>query len=87
MPKLFPHAEAENRVICVTAIRATRPFSALMVDAIPDIQLMFNGQCFPRWLYAKADSQETRLFAGSGERDAQWVRARKRHQRSGAGFV
>ena len=42
----------ENRVICVTGIGARSGFSALMVDAIPNLHDMVEkGQCFPLKLY------------------------------------
>ena len=38
-------------MICVPGVGSTKPFSALVADTMPDIQLMFNGQCFPRYRY------------------------------------
>ena len=37
----------ENLAICISGMGVTSGFSALLVDTIPDIQLQFNGQCFP----------------------------------------
>ena len=51
MDSIFPASDSENRAICVTGIGSTKPFSALVADTMPDIQLMFNGQCFPRYRY------------------------------------
>ena len=48
---MFPDAAHENRAICVPGVGSPKPFSALVVDLMPDIQLMFNGQCFPRYRY------------------------------------
>ena len=57
MDSIFPAADSDNRAICVPGIGSTKP-SALMVDAMPDVQLMFNGQCFPRYRYQQpADGQ------------------------------
>ena len=70
IPKLFPHREAENRVICVTGRGESDDFSCLMVGEIPNLHLIASGQCFPRWLYAKTDSPEARLFSEDSERDA-----------------
>ena len=55
MPRIFPNATAENRVICVTGIGARAGFSALMVDALPNLHLVDSGQCFPLCLYDKAE--------------------------------
>ena len=48
---IFPPPDADNRAICVPGVGSTKPFSALVVHTMPDIQLMFNGQCFPRYRY------------------------------------
>ena len=52
LPAIFPHADAENRVICVSGIGA-KVASCLMVGALPDVQTMSNGQCFPRYTYSE----------------------------------
>lgn len=51
VPRMFPTPETVNQVICVTGRGSTQPFSTLMTNVVPDIQLLFNGQCFPRWEY------------------------------------
>ena len=53
--------EGRNRAICVQSVGATKPFSALVADTMPDIQLLFNGQCFPRYRY------ERRIVSSSRE--------------------
>ena len=40
-----------NRAICVTGVGSTKPFSALIVDSLPDRELISKGQCFPRYRY------------------------------------
>lgn len=57
MPKIFPIKNLENRAIAVTGAGSKR-FSAVMVNELPDIQLMFNGQCFPLKLYEPAEEEE-----------------------------
>ena len=60
MPRIFPDRLSENRVICVPGIGSKKPFSVLMTDTMPDIQMIFNGQYFPRHRYAKpADARNT----------------------------
>ncbi len=55
---IFPDAGSANRAICVSGKSAKTPFSALMVDAMPDLHFMAFGQCFPRWRYqAPEDAQ------------------------------
>ena len=54
MDQIFPDSSSENCVICVTGIGSTKSFSALVTYTIPDLQLISNGQCFPRYCYPKA---------------------------------
>ena len=49
---IFPSANSENRAICVPGIGSTKPFSALVVDTMPDLHFVAFGQCFPRYRYA-----------------------------------
>jgi len=58
---IFPPSESKlarllaqgepNRAICVPGVGATRAFSALMVDRMPDLHCVSFGQCFPRYRY------------------------------------
>lgn len=50
VPRMFPSKDAINRVIATTGIGG-KGFSTLMTDAAPDVQTLFNGQCFPLYLY------------------------------------
>ena len=43
---------AANRVICAPGRGATKPFSVLIADHMPDLHFLEFGQCFPRWVYA-----------------------------------
>ncbi len=66
IPKVFPHMDTENRVICVTGVGVRAGFSVLMVDAIPNLHTMDTGQCFPSYLYDKLDSDDS-LFGQSSD--------------------
>lgn len=68
MPRIFPDAAAENRVIMTTA-KGAKAFSCVMSAVIPDLNSMEAGaQCFPLYLYdeeaavACAEAQDD-LFA------------------------
>ena len=52
---IFPEADSDNLAICVPGVGSTKPFSVLAVDTMPDIQLMFNGQYFPRHRFERRD--------------------------------
>ena len=54
MDRIFPDSSSENRVICVPGKGSKKIFSVLMTDTMPDVQLIFNGQCFPRYHYPKS---------------------------------
>ena len=62
MPKIFPNGTTENRVICVSGIGARSGFSTLMVDAIPNLDLVEKGLCFPFKLYEEVDTDNADLF-------------------------
>ena len=49
MPQIFPTRASQNLVICSSGV-GSKEFSCLMTNCIVDLQLNFNGQCFPRWL-------------------------------------
>jgi predicted helicase len=55
MPRIFPNAAASNRVISVTGLGTPKAFSAIMTDALPDIQLQANGQYQSRRHAARGD--------------------------------
>ena len=50
MPKIFPVAGTENLVISITGVGA-KGFSTVITNSLPDLQVHFNGQCFPLYLY------------------------------------
>ncbi len=56
---IFPTAETGNRAICVPGVGSTKPFSALVVDTMPDLELISKGQCFPRYRYERRDNQQS----------------------------
>jgi Predicted helicase len=61
--KLFPTPKHNNLVICISGIGASKDFSVLISNCIPDLQLLFNGQCFPLYWYDDSDSDIVDLFS------------------------
>ncbi|RMH21055.1 MAG: damage-inducible protein, partial [Gammaproteobacteria bacterium] len=53
MPKLFPTPEHENVVISVLGKGATKPFSVLASNTLPDYEMISKGQCFPMYWYER----------------------------------
>lgn len=62
MPRIFPHAAAENRVIMVKQRWPGGGQLALLLDVIPELQVDGGAQCFPLYLYdiegSDADSED-----------------------------
>jgi predicted helicase len=54
--KLFPSAHHENLAIAVTGTGSSKDFSCLMVNTLPDLEVISKGQCFPLYYYEKAQS-------------------------------
>lgn len=67
MPQLFPHAEAENLVVCLT-LSGTKGFSLLITDTLPDLHVIGDAQCFPLYLYEPAEECTDDLFSASSEK-------------------
>ena len=59
VPHFFPCREAENIVICLDT--AGKGFPTI-TDIIPDIQIMFNSQCFPLYWYEERKGAQASLF-------------------------
>ncbi|MDF9827486.1 putative helicase [Ereboglobus sp. PH5-10] len=58
IPQLFPTSETENIVICVPGLGGNKESSCFITNITPDIQLMFNGQCFPLYWYEDLRKKE-----------------------------
>ncbi|WP_019223901.1 type ISP restriction/modification enzyme, partial [Bartonella rattaustraliani] len=77
MPRIFPmgKAAAENRVIQVTGVGGRSSFSVLMTNTLPELNVINNGQCFPRYFYEEAEiskdknKKQSHLFESSIEKD------------------
>ncbi|BAZ85402.1 type ISP restriction/modification enzyme [Dolichospermum compactum] len=61
-PNFFPNQDLENLAIYVTGIGASKDFSALITDVIPNLHLHDTGQSFPLYTYEK-QSELGELFA------------------------
>ena len=90
MPRIFPDAAAENRVICVAGAGAKSSFCALISDTLPNLGMVDIGvtQCFPLYLYdeeAEASTESQRELFSQGPQSAP-NRAR-RHALSDAGLA
>ena len=73
--KIFPLPNTENLVICLTGLGASKDFSAIITNKIPDLQLMFNGQCFPLYWYEETKQEKT-LFDSLAEPENEYYARR-----------
>jgi predicted helicase len=65
--KLFPLSSFENVVIAVSGLGGKKSFSAYIVDQIPDLQMISNGQCFPLYYYEEQEKNNASLFDDGNE--------------------
>jgi predicted helicase len=72
-PKLFVNDKLKNLAICLTGMGSNKDFSIILVDAIPDIQLIMNGQVFPLYYYEERQKQSRGLF-DTNESNTQYIR-------------
>ncbi|HBP54102.1 MAG TPA: damage-inducible protein, partial [Synechococcus sp. UBA8638] len=58
LDSIFPTRTSNNLAICMPGVGSTKPFSALIVDCMLDLELVSKGQCFPRYhfIHTKARS-------------------------------
>lgn len=66
MPKLFPTGQEQNLLICVNGKGGTETSLPLMVNSIPDLNILPAGtQCLPLYWY-EARTEEGDLFGDAG---------------------
>ena len=51
IPKFFPEKDSENLTICIPDKGKNGMFSSLITDAIPDLHIIEQSQCFPLGVY------------------------------------
>ncbi len=65
---LFPSDSLYNKAICITGRGATKDFSPLITNCVPDLETISKSQCFPLYLYERAKDNTTEsddLFASA----------------------
>ena len=67
----FPNDTSFNRVISITGIGASKDFTVLMVDKLPNLHFLDTMQSIPLYYYEEVDKQTQSLFdqIGNGEKD------------------
>ena len=68
MDGIFPEPDTSNRAICVPGVGSTKPFTVLMVDSMPDLNLLAAGcQCFPRYRFLRPKKKQAELAGMESE--------------------
>ena len=78
MLQIFPTPAHPNVSIAVSGIGASKEFSALATDCVPNFHMHDTGQCFPLYLYEKDEPADRELIskAQDGELvDGYWRRS------------
>ena len=65
-PAIFPPGGPPNLAVVTTGPGARREFSALMVDAVPNLHHQDSGQSFPRYTFERAGGQGSLLDGNAG---------------------
>jgi predicted helicase len=58
IPELFPDGRLHNLAIMVTGGGASKTFSALVTDCLPNYHMHDTGQCFPLYAYEAVERSE-----------------------------
>jgi len=67
--KLFPTPSHKNLVISVCGTGVSKEFSLVITDAVPDLQLLANGQCFPLYYYEENNVIQKGMFDEDNKND------------------
>ena len=67
MPSIFPRSNDANLVLMCSGVSASKDFSALITDCVPNFHMHDTGQCFPLYLYEKDEPQEDDLIPRAAE--------------------
>ena len=76
MPRLFPKG-CDNLAISATGAGSTKDFSCLLVDTLPDLEVISKGQCFSLYYYEELlekREQATLFMDEGGPPQSKWVR-------------
>jgi len=63
LPRIFPTPKTANIIICTTGTGATKDFSCLLTDTLPDLEVISKSVCFPLYLYEKDETKEDELIS------------------------
>lgn len=64
---LLPSIDTENLIISLTGVGASKPFSALIGNTIPNLDNIEKAQCFPLYFYEENNQSQKGLFDEGAE--------------------
>ena len=73
IPKLFPKGNEINLVICVSGVGVTKDFTSIIINVIPDLEVVGKSQCFPLYYFEERQKQSPGLF-DTNEGDSEYIR-------------
>jgi len=78
IPRVFPAPAIKNLVVCVTGTGASKDFSSLITDTIPDLEVISKSICFPLYLYEKDEPVEPGELLAH-EQEGELIDGHRRH--------
>jgi predicted helicase len=70
IPKLFPQYDTKNLLICVSGLGGSKENTCLIVDKIPDLNMLDCGcQCFPLYYYEENNASQKSMFDEDNKSD------------------
>jgi predicted helicase len=72
-PKIFPVIDCVNRVIVVNGVGASKAYSAIMLDTVPNLHTLDTGICFPLYYYEEQDKQSPTLWDYSDKANNEYI--------------
>lgn len=59
--------QSKNLVICSSDIGVTKEFTTIIIDIIPDLELIGKSQCFPLYYYKESDNSGQRTLSDNDD--------------------
>ncbi|WP_338814036.1 type ISP restriction/modification enzyme [Bernardetia sp. Wsw4-3y2] len=66
--KLFPNKILSNRIICITGVGSSKPFSIIVSDNIANLDTLEKAQCFPLYYYEENEFIQKGMFDDDSSR-------------------
>lgn len=73
-PMLFPNSGIQNFAITLTGVGASKDFSSLITNQIPNLDSIEKSQCFPLYYYEEVDKKSQSLFDHTKEGEKDYIR-------------